>query len=139
MLVEDDATVLGSLKEALQFAGYGVIPLENGEQAIETARRCRIDLLLLDLNLPQKSGWEIFERFTREHPLIPVAIITARPNQLFTAINAGAAALLEKPINIGELLRTVRTLLAQSPEQHLARLAGHSGDFDYRPRQGSTG
>jgi len=56
--------------------------------------------------MPVKNGWDTFEQLTREHPLIPVIIATARPNQLFTAINAGVGALLEKPMDIPMLLRT---------------------------------
>ena len=45
----------------------------------------KVDLVLLDLNMPVKNGWDTFEQLTREHPLISIIIVTARPNQLFTA------------------------------------------------------
>jgi DNA-binding NtrC family response regulator len=83
--------------------------------------------------MPVKNGWDTFEHLTREHPLIPVIIATARANQLFMALNAGAGALLEKPMDIPTLLRTIRRLLAESAEQRLARLAGRETDFHYRP------
>ena len=60
-------------------------------------------------------------------------IATARPNQLFTALSAGAGALLEKPMEIPTLLRTMATLLTETTEQRLARLAGKEAEFHYQP------
>ena len=67
------------------------------------------------------------------HPLIPIIIITARPNQLFTAVGAGAGALLEKPMEIRTLLQTMEKLLAETAEQRLARLAGKETEFHFQP------
>jgi DNA-binding response OmpR family regulator len=89
--------------------------------------------VLLDLNMPVKNGWDTFERLTAEHPLIPIIIITARPNQLFTSMGAGAGALMEKPMDIPTLLETMEQLLEESPEQRLARLAGKNTAFLYKP------
>jgi DNA-binding response OmpR family regulator len=91
-----------------------------------------VDLALLDLNMPVKNGWDTFQQLTFEHPLIPIIIVTARPNQLFTALGAGAGALLEKPMDIPTLLRTIIKLLAESSEQRLARLAGKETEFHYK-------
>src|SRR6266853_2256149 len=98
------------------------MPAENGQQALELASRLPVDLALLDLNMPVKNGWDTFEQLTREHPFIPIIIATARPNQLFTAMNAGVGALLEKPMEIRTLLWTMEKLLAETAEQRLARL-----------------
>jgi len=117
--------------------GYVVIPAENGQQALDLVNNSSIDLVLLDLNMPVKNGWDTFEQLTREHPLIPIIIATARPNQLFTAVNAGVGALLEKPMDIPVLLRTIETLLAESAEQRLARLAGKETEFHYQPATAS--
>jgi DNA-binding response OmpR family regulator len=133
LLVDDDATVRGSLSEVLVAEGYQVVPAENGEQAIDLANRSPMDLVLLDLNMPVKNGWDTFEELTREHPIVPIIIITARSNQVFTAVSAGAGALLEKPMDIETLLEAIKKLLAESPDQRLARLAGKNADFDYKP------
>src|SRR6266404_3221133 len=83
--------------------------------------------------MPVKNGWDTFERLTAEHPLIPIIIATARPNQLFTALNAGVGALLEKPMEIRTLLWTMEKLLAETAEQRLARLAGKETEFHFQP------
>lgn len=132
LLVDDDPTVRDSLNDVLVAEGYTAIPAANGQQALELVARSPVDLVLLDLNMPVQGGWDTFEQLTREHPLIPVIIATARPNQLFTAINAGAGALLEKPMDIPTLLQTIRKLLAEPVEQRLARLAGKETDFHFK-------
>jgi CheY-like chemotaxis protein len=132
LLVDDDPTVRDSLNDVLVAEGYFVIPAGNGQQALNIAANARVDLVLLDLNMPIKNGWDTFEQFTREHPLIPIIIATARPNQLFTALGAGAGALLEKPMDITTLLRTMGKLLAETSEQRLARLAGKETEFHYQ-------
>jgi DNA-binding response OmpR family regulator len=133
LLVDDDPTVRDSLNDVLVSEGYVVVPAENGQQALDLANQSPVDLVLLDLNMPVKNGWETFEQLTREHPLIPIIIATARPNQLFTALGSGAGALLEKPMDIPSLLRTMEKLLAESAEQRLARLAGQNSEFHYKP------
>lgn len=133
LLVDDDATVRDSLYDVLAGEGYCVIPAKNGREALDLVEQSRIDLVLLDLNMPVKNGWDTFEQLSREHPLIPIIIATARPHQLFTALNAGVGALLEKPMDIATLLRTTGKLLAESADKRLARLAGQVAEFHYRP------
>jgi DNA-binding response OmpR family regulator len=137
LLVDDDAGVRGSLHEVLVEEGYQVIPANDGQQALELITASSIDLVLLDLNMPRKNGWDTFERLSAEYPLVPVILITARPNQLFTAVGAGVGALLEKPLDIPILLETITRLLTESDETRLARLAGR--DVAFRYAAGKTG
>jgi DNA-binding NtrC family response regulator len=65
--------------------------------------------------------------------MLPVIIITARPNQLFPALASGAGALLEKPLDFPKLLQTMRDLLEESVETRLARMAGRPSEFHYLP------
>ncbi len=136
LLVDDDPGVRGSLQDMLVAEGYLVIPANDGQQALELIASSSIDLVLLDLNMPRKNGWDTFERLSAEHPLVPVILITARPNQLFTAVGAGVGALLEKPLDIPHLLTTIGRLLAESSEVRLRRLAGQESPFDYQPSNG---
>src|SRR5882672_107666 len=137
LLVDDDSTVRDSLKDVLLAEGYLIITAEDGQQALDLANKSAVDLVLLDLNMPVKNGWDTFEQLTREHPFTPIIIVTARPNQLFTAVGSGVGALLEKPMDIPTLLRTMENLLAESAEQRLARLAGKNSEFTYKPALGS--
>jgi two-component system response regulator DesR len=92
-----------------------------------------VDAALLDLNLPGQSGWDTFERLTTADPFLAVVIITARPNQLLNAINAGVSALLEKPLDFETLLKTVRQVLAESDRRRLERMTGQREDIYYQP------
>jgi two-component system aerobic respiration control protein ArcA len=131
LVVDDDSSVREMLTRVLVGEGYLVWSAANGAAALELAAANKIDLVLLDLNLPGKSGWQIFQKFMVENPLLTVIIITARSNQLFTALGAGVAALLEKPFNFPALLQTVGRLLAEPMEMHRARTAGQPVDFQY--------
>jgi CheY-like chemotaxis protein len=133
LLVDDDPSVREMVGRVLLGEGYRVLFATNGLEALAIAATVEIDLVLLDLNMPGQGGWDTFERLTSGNPLIAVIIITARPQQLFTAANEGVGALLEKPLNITELLETMRGLLAESPEARLARLSGKQTDFRYLP------
>ncbi len=134
LLVDDDPVVRGSLGAVLEQEGYQVVPASDGEKALALAAVRQFDLAVLDLNMPVKNGWDTFERLSWDHPLMPVVIITARSNQLFTALGAGVGALLEKPLEIPVFLQTVARLLAEPSEKQLARLSGGAADFTYVPR-----
>ncbi len=131
LVVDDDAAVREMLTRVLAGEGYLVWPAANGTVALEIIAAQKIDLVLLDLNLPHESGWDIFEKLAMENPLLTVIIITARSNQLFTALGAGVGALLEKPLNFPQLLQTIARLLAEPVESRRARTAGGPADFQY--------
>ncbi len=133
LVVDDDASVRLMLGQLLSEEGYGVGEAANGEEALVVAAKEHFDLMLLDLNMPVKNGWDTFERLTSVNPYLPVVIITARPNQVFTALGAGVGGLLEKPLDFPKLLQTIRVLLAEPPEVHLARMAGRRAEFYYEP------
>lgn len=133
LLVDDDPAIREMLGRLLEEHGYLVLPAGNGRDALDLAGATDIDLVLLDLNLPVKNGWDTYEQFTARNPLIPVIIITARPNQIFPALAAGAGALMEKPLDFPKLLETISDLLNESPEMRLARLVGKASEFHFTP------
>ena len=136
LLADDDPGVRESLAAALRSEGYAVLPAKDGQEALDMVSVSEVDLVLLDLNMPVKNGWDTFERLSTENPLTPIIIITARSNQLFTALAAGVGALLEKPLDIPTLLKTMSALLAESAEVRLARMTGHHTGFFYLPTGG---
>ncbi|HEY0456028.1 MAG TPA: response regulator [Verrucomicrobiae bacterium] len=139
LLVDDEPSVREMVGRVLQSDGYQVATADNGQRALDIAASTPIDLVLLDLNLPVKNGWDTFERLTYEHPFVPVIIITARSNQLFPALSAGAGALMEKPLDFPKLLETISALLAEPAETRLARLAGKATSFHYMPAGDAAG
>jgi CheY-like chemotaxis protein len=121
LLADDDADVLAALSAALASEGYEVIVARNGREAIECFREAQVDIALLDLSMPVKGGWEAFERLTTIHPLLQVIVITARPDQYALAAAAGVAALMEKPLDLPLLIRTIDELLCEPVEERLSR------------------
>jgi DNA-binding response OmpR family regulator len=132
LVVDDDSSVREMLARVLIGEGYLVSTAADGTSALEIAASTKIDLVLLDLTMPGQSGWDTFEKLSTKNPLLPVIIVTARANQLFTAMGAGVGALLEKPLHFPKLLQTIEQLLAEPAESRLARMAGdRSVDFHY--------
>jgi DNA-binding response OmpR family regulator len=131
LLVDDDPGVRSSIGAVLCGEGYLVLPARDGQEAITLAAVTELDLVLLDLNMPVRDGWDTFEQLSRKHPLVPVIIATAKPNQLFTALGAGVGALMEKPIEIPILLATITRLLTEPREEQLKRLAGKPAEFSF--------
>jgi DNA-binding response OmpR family regulator len=131
LLVDDDAPIRESLRKVLRTEGYEVVLAASGQEGLDLFDPLHIDLLLLDLNLPAKSGWDLFERFTFINPLLPIIIITGRHNQYKLAAAAGAGALMEKPLDVPLLLQTITALLAEPLEARLKRLVGLGSDVRY--------
>jgi DNA-binding response OmpR family regulator len=92
--------VAAALTRALRSEGFDVLHAFNCHQAVAIYRRIRVDIVLVDLNMPVKNGWDIFERLNSINPLLPIIIIAGRPNQSALAEAAGVATLMEKPLAI---------------------------------------
>ena len=122
LLVDDDVSVLAALSDLLRAEDYDVIDAFNGLNAIERFQAAGgADIVLLDLNMPFWGGWKTFDQLTAINPLLPIIIITARPNPHPLAM--AADALLEKPLEIPLLLATMRRLLDEPPEIRAAAKA----------------
>src|SRR6266545_6492493 len=100
LLVDDDRSIRESLSKILRAENYEVVLDENSQEAIERHGVERIDLLILDLNMPFKNAWATLERLVGINPLLPVIIITGRSNQRGVAESAGVDALMEKPLDV---------------------------------------
>ena len=129
LLVDDDPGVRRMLQRVLEEENYLVVPAADGLEGLQLANATALDLVVLDLNLPAQNGWDTFERLTDENPLLAVIIIMARPNQLFPALASSAGALMEKPLDLPKLLRTICDLLAEPAETRQARAAGGRAEF----------
>jgi len=127
LVVDDDASVRDSMKKVLESAGFEVLLAGDGQEAVEQARPGQIDLLLLDIGLPIRNGWDAFARITAANPCLPIIIITGHSDQYPVASAAGASAFMEKPLDASQLLATIQQLLAEPKEERLRRLTGRTG------------
>lgn len=116
LLVEDDAMMGQAVKVALAQAGYTVDLTEMAEDAEAAMDTTAYDLVVLDINLPEKSGLEMVRELRARSKDIPVLMLTARDTtkQKVEGLNAGADDYLVKPFDLEELLARVQALLRRS-------------------------
>jgi len=110
LIVDDEEIFRGAVAEVLELSGYSVKVAANGQEATDILRKHRIDLMLLDLNMPVMNGWHTFRQVVSLSPMLPVVIVTARSNLREMVLDCGADALLEKPVDMDELLTLVDLL-----------------------------
>jgi len=138
LLVDDDPAIRQLLMRLIADENFEVLTAANGAEALALAASMNFDLVVLDLNMPVKNGWETFEQLSSQNPVLPIILITARPNQFFPAMAAGVGALLEKPLDFAKLFDTIRNLLQEPPESRMARMAGQPALFRYVPPKPET-
>jgi Response regulator containing CheY-like receiver, AAA-type ATPase, and DNA-binding domains len=135
LAVDDDASVRESLGKVLVQSGYTVDLATNGAEAEQLLKAGGFDLLILDLNMPDKDGWDVLALTTTEFPLMPVILITGMFDQLDSTMIPGISVLMKKPIDVPPLLEKVEELLAQTLEQRMS-LAARRRENEPRLRVG---
>jgi DNA-binding response OmpR family regulator len=121
LIVDDDASVRKSLKKVLEDTGYEVITAADGVEARAHLLEPGIDLLILDLNMPNRDGWDVLEDAGAAQPLLPIIVVTGMTDQLATFCIAGVAVLMKKPVDVPILLQKVEYLLAETAEDRVRR------------------
>ena len=112
LIVEDDQAIAELQKDYLQMSGYDVICAADGDEGCRLIQEERFDLVILDLMLPGKDGFEILKEIsdTKE---IPVLIVSAKDEEIFKikGLNLGADDYITKPFGMGELVARVNAHL----------------------------
>jgi two-component system KDP operon response regulator KdpE len=124
LLVDDEPQIRRVLQATLCEAGYGVILAKDGQEGIEAVVRERPDLVLLDINLPDMSGFEACRliRVSFAGPILMVSVRNSVRDKI-NALDAGADDYIVKPFAMGELLARVRASLRRSSaEEPLPRI-----------------
>jgi DNA-binding response OmpR family regulator len=119
LVIEDDSAIRRGLVDALRFAGYEVMEAGRGDEGLALALRASLDLMLLDLILPGRAGFEILEATRRAQPTLPIIILTARGEESdrVKGLRLGADDYVVKPFSVRELLARVEAVLRRSPER----------------------
>jgi len=116
LVIEDKESMLDMLKQTLEAEGYQVIPARDGAEGIRKLADERIGLVLTDLKLPKKDGFEVLKAVKQDNPLLPVIVMTAF-GTIETAVKAvkeGAYDFLTKPFDTGHLLVLIKRALDAS-------------------------
>lgn len=117
LVVEDDKAIMLGLEENLRFEGYQVFSAPDGITALKEARDARPDLILLDLMLPGKSGYEVCSELRAAGSTVPIIMLTARHDEFdkVHGFEVGADDYVTKPFSIRELLARIKAILARGP------------------------
>ena len=143
LVVDDDLSIVKVVRGYLEQSGYTVLTATDGEMALHMVRRERPDLVVLDLMLPNRDGWEITRLIRADRMLaaLPIIMLTARVEDAdkIVGLELGADDYITKPFNAREVVARVNALLRRTRLDQLPSAAPHilsSGelrlDLDHR-------
>lgn len=139
LVIEDEPKTGASLCQGLREAGFAVTLVTRGDEGLLVARSGEHALVLLDITLPRRSGWEILERLRADQSRVPILCLTARDTieERVRGLDLGADDYLVKPFALAELLARVRTLLRRGPSAEARRLNVGDLEIDLVTRRAS--
>lgn len=116
LIVEDEPSLQETLAYNLEKQGYTVESAGDGRTALETARRLRPDLIVLDIMLPGLDGVEVCKTLRREDFPFPIIMLTARDDEIdrVVGLEVGADDYLTKPFSMRELIARVKAQLRRT-------------------------
>ncbi|HUJ16837.1 MAG TPA: sigma-54 dependent transcriptional regulator [Nitrospirota bacterium] len=116
LVIEDKESMLDMLKQTLEAEGYQVITARDGAEGIKKLSDERIGLVLTDLKLPRKDGFEVLKTVNEDNPLLPVIVMTAYGTieVAVKAVKQGAYDFLTKPFDMDHLLVLIKRALDAS-------------------------
>ena len=136
LLVEDDKTIVMGLEYTLRQEGYDVLVCYNAAQAEKAVNASHFDIAILDLSLPDGSGYDIC-RCIKAHSDTPVVFLTACDDEVnvVMGLDMGADDYITKPFRIRELLSRLRTVLRRAEKTEDTKDELHIGDIVINTRQ----
>ena len=118
LVVDDDENILSLERTILEQKGFDVTTAEGGEEALRVLRKDSFDLVLLDVMMPDKDGFEVCRQIKQEPRLrnLPVIFLTAKGGgeALAEGFDSGAVMYINKPFTANKLLTIVNTMLEQA-------------------------
>lgn len=134
LLVDDEATILETIELKLRKDGYSVFTAASAEEGMRLFRQVKPDLLLLDVMLPNRSGFDLCRAIRKEHQT-PIIFLTARgsENDRVAGLELGADDYIVKPFNLSELSARVKAVLRRSGGETPKEVA-ESGNLRIDPR-----
>ncbi len=116
MIVEDEPSLVFTLKDTLESEGYDVAIVETGTDALEQVADFTPDLMLLDIMLPGMSGFEVCKQIREMKFNFPIIMLTARDQEIdkVTGLNIGADDYITKPFGVKELLARIQARLRRT-------------------------
>ena len=136
LIVDDDEDILLIVQTILASAGYSAMTAHNGREGVDMALELRPDLILLDVMMPELSGWEVCTTLKNapETRQIPIAMLTVKSEirDLITGMQVGADDYITKPFTRRKLLSTVRKLLDERGEETQAYIPSENEEVRFK-------
>jgi two-component system, OmpR family, copper resistance phosphate regulon response regulator CusR len=134
LVIEDEKKTAAFLAKGLREAGYVVDLARDGETGLERAGAIKFDLLIVDIMLPNKDGWEVVAELRRDGIRTPILFLTARDSvrDRVKGLELGADDYLVKPFAFSELLARVRSVLRRAPQGQTEHLRIDDLEIDMR-------
>jgi two-component system alkaline phosphatase synthesis response regulator PhoP len=127
LVVDDDKSIVKVLAGYLQQAGFGVLAAHDGETALHILHREHPDLMILDLMMPKRDGWEVtrITRADKDLAATPIIMLTARAedSDKILGLELGADDYVTKPFNAREVVTRVKALLRRQKLDQLTAAA----------------
>lgn len=123
LVIDDDLLVRAMVRHMLEQAGYEVMDAEDGTVAVELCGQSPPDLVITDINMPGKDGWETIVALRGEYPDLKIIAISGGDQQqtsfnLSLSTRLGADRIFTKPVPKAELLAAVAELLDGVPSRN---------------------
>jgi len=136
LVVEDEARIASFVRKGLVAEGHAVTVAADGDEGLEYALSGSFDLVLLDLGLPGRDGFDVLEKLREFDRSVPVIILTAREDLDATvrSFDLGADDYVTKPFRVAELLARVRARLRQEGQSGSSRLEADGMVLDVHTR-----
>ncbi|MGH2521975.1 MAG: response regulator transcription factor [Anaerolineales bacterium] len=131
LVVDDMVETLDLMEITLTQAGYTVLKAGDGKQCLEIAAHEQLDLIILDLMMPELSGLDVLKQINTMYGAPPVIIFSAkyRIEDVIEGMEAGAFRYLLKPTSREKLLETVRAALVESSQRPTTRRSDDPRDW----------
>jgi len=116
LIVEDEASLIIGLEDALAAENYDLMTARNGELGLKLALEEKLDLIILDIMLPKLNGFELLQELRRHNRRVPVILLTAkgREQDKVKGFELGADDYVTKPFSVRELLARVKAVLKRA-------------------------
>ena len=130
LLVEDEPGLIMTLTDRLRSEGYDVVSAADGKTGFEKAESEKFDLIVLDVMLPKKNGYDVARDLRQKGNTTPILMLTAKGETIdkVLGLKLGADDYLTKPFEVIELLARIEALLRRSP----AQMNSHEADAGFR-------
>ena len=116
LVVDDEPSIIDVISTALQYQGFGVEAAGSGQEALDQVRRWRPHVMVLDVMLPDMSGFEVAKRLAAERSAVPILFLTARNKTAdkVRGLTLGGDDYVTKPFSLEEVIARLRSILRRS-------------------------